>query len=234
MQGVIVLAKKKKLSKKEIKEDKLVTTFYEAKSFYEENQTAIFSVVAIVAVLIVGVFLYSSKVEENNQAASIELSKVMPTYNSGLYLQAIEGKPGTEEIGLRKIVDEYGGSEQGELARIYLANSYYFTEQYDKALEEYDDYSGSDNLLVAVALAGKASCYQAKGEMEKAAELYKKASNVSKYNPSNSDYLLNAGISYMKLKNFKAAKDLLSKVKKDYATSLAAREADKYLALIKG
>ena len=36
-----MLAKKKKLSKKEIKEDKLVTTFYEAKSFYEENQTKI-------------------------------------------------------------------------------------------------------------------------------------------------------------------------------------------------
>ncbi len=85
---------------------------------------------------------YSSRTEENNLAASTELSRVYKTYNAGLFQQAIDGKPGTQEIGLVKIVDEYGGSPQGELARIILANAYYYTEQYDKALEEYDNYSG--------------------------------------------------------------------------------------------
>ncbi len=227
-----MLAKKKKLSKKEIKEDKLVTTFYEAKSFYDENQTMIFSVVGIVVALVLVVVLYTSKMEESNLSASVELTRVINTYNAGLYLQAIEGKAGTQEIGLAKIVDEYGGSEQGELARIYLANAYFYTEQYDKAMEAYDDYSGSDNLMVASALAGKAGCYENDKDYESAAKYFSKAANVSKYVPSNSNYLLNAGINYLKINNNSEAKSVLDRVKKDYNTSSAAREVDKYLALI--
>ena len=167
-----MLAKKKKLSKKEIKEDKLVTTFYEAKGFYEENQTKILAVIGAIAIIIVAIVLYINKVESNNEIASIELSRVIPSYNSGMYQEAIEGKPGTKVLGLRKIADEYGGSEQGELARIYLANSYYFTGQLDNALDEYDAYSGSDDLMISSALAGKASVYEAKSDYESAAEFY--------------------------------------------------------------
>ncbi len=227
-----MLAKKKKLSKKEIKEDKLVTTFYEAKSFYDEYQTAIFSVVGIIAAIVIVAVLYTSKVEESNLSASVELGRVINTYNAGLYLQAIEGKAGTQEIGLEKIVDEYGGSGQGELARIYLANAYFYTEQYDKAMEAYDEYSGSDNLMVASALAGKAGCYENEKNYESAAKYFSKAANVSKYVPSNPSYLLNAGINYLKVKNNSEAKSALNKVKKDYKTSLEARQVDKYLALI--
>ena len=228
-----MLAKKKKLSKKEIQEDKLVTTFYEARSFYGENQTILFSVVGAIVIAIVAVLFYTSKVEENNLLASTELSRVINSYNSGLYQQAIDGKAGTKEIGLLKIVNEYSGSEQGEVARIYLANSYFYTEQFDKALEAFEDYSGSDNLMVASAIAGQASCYEVKGEYKDAAKYFAKAANVSEYVPANPDYLLSAGINYIKTKNISEAKVVLDKVKNDYSTSLASRQVDKYLAQIK-
>ena len=227
-----MLAKKKKLSKKKIKEDKLVTTFYEAKIFYEENQTKILAALGTLAIIIVAIVLYINKVESNNEIASIELSRVIPGYNSGMYQEAIDGKPGTKVLGLRKIADEYGGSEQGELARIYLANSYYFTGQLDNALDEYDAYSGSDDVMISSALAGKASVYEAKSDYESAAEFYSQAANISKYNPSNPEYLLIAGINYLKVKNFDKAKVSLEKIKKEYQTSLASREVDRYLAQI--
>lgn len=229
-----MLAKKKKLSKKEIKEDKLVTTFYEARSFYEENQTMIFAVVGVLAAIIIGIILYTNKVESDNLSASVELSRVIPSYNSGHYQEAIDGKPGTKMLGLIKIVDEYGGSEQGELARIYLANAYYFTGHYDKAFEQYDAYSGSDNLMIASAFAGKASVYAVKGDYKSAAEFYSKAASVSEYDPSNADYLLKAGINYIKSHDFLNAKASLEKIKKDYKTSVASREVDRYLAQIPG
>lgn len=229
-----MLAKKKKISKKEIQEDKLVTTFYEAKSFYEENQVAIFSAIgAIILIVAIAVF-YISRVKENNMLASAELSRVYPTYNSGLYQQAIDGKPETEEIGLLKITEEYSGSEQGELARILLGNAYFYTEQYDKAAEAYGDYSGDNDILVATALAGKAACYETEKNFENAAKYFAKAANVSKYVPANPDYLLNASINYLKTKNNREAKSLLSKIKTDYKTSIASREVDKYLAQAEG
>lgn len=227
-----MLAKKKKLSKKEIKEDKLVTTFYEAKTFYDKNQTVLFSVIAAIVIVIAAVLFYTSKLEEQNLLASTELSRVINTYNAGLYQQAIDGKDGTSEIGLAKIVSEYSGSEQGELARIYLANAYFYTEQYDKAIEAFDDYSGSDNIMIASALAGKASCFEVNGEYEEAAKYFAKAADVSDYIPSNPDYLLNAGINFIKVKKGSEAKVVLNKIKNDYSSSLASRQVAKYLAQI--
>ncbi len=228
-----MLAKKKKLSKKEIKEDKLVTSFFEARTFYEKNQTLLFSAVGIIAVIIVAVLFFTSRSQENNQLASAELVRIVNVYNSGLYQQAIDGKEGTKEIGLLKIVDLYGGTKQGELARIYLANAYFYTGQYDKAIEEFDDYSGDDDIMVASAIAGKAGCYEVKGEFEEAAKSFSKAANVSYYVPANPDYLLNAGINYIKVKNNSEAKIVLEKVKNDYSASAASKQVDKYISLLK-
>lgn len=228
-----MLTKKKKLSKKEIKEDKLVTTFYEAKSYYENNQTIIFAVVGAIAVIIFAVLFFTNKTKENNQLASAALVSVVTDYNAGLYLQAIDGKEGTKEIGLLKIVDLYGGTKQGELARIILANAYFYTGQYDKAIEEFDDYSGDDDIMVASAIAGKAGCYEVKGEFEDAANSFLKAANVSNYVPANPDYLLNAGINYIKVKNNGEAKIVLEKLKSDYSASAASKQVDKYLSLLK-
>ena len=228
-----MLAKKKKLSKKEIKEDKLVTTFYEAKSYYEKNQTMIFAVTGAIIVIIFAVLFFTNKTKENDLLASVELSRVVNTYNAGLYQQAIDGKEGTQEIGLLKIVDEYGGTEQGELARIYLANAYFYTQQYEKAMEEYDNYSGSDNLMISAALAGIASCYEVKNDFANAAKYFSKAADVSKFVPSNPDYLLNAGINLIKIENYKEAKVVLNKIKNEYTTAPASRQVDRYLAQLK-
>ncbi len=53
-----MLAKKKKLSKKEIKEDKLVAFFYQVQNFYDDNQSKVIGVVAPVPVP--GAFLLGS------------------------------------------------------------------------------------------------------------------------------------------------------------------------------
>ncbi|MCK5086825.1 MAG: tetratricopeptide repeat protein [Melioribacteraceae bacterium] len=227
-----MLAKKKKLSKKVIKEDKLVTSFYETKKFYEQNQTKIVAVVGVIAVIIIAVVLYSNRIEENNFAASAELTRVLPIYNSGSYQEAIDGRPGTNVIGLQKIVDEYGNSEQGELAKIYLANAFYFMGDIDAALEYFEDYSGSNKDLVAAALAGKASCFEVKEDYKLAAEFYNKAANENKFNPSNPDYLLKAGINYIKVDQLMDAKNSLQEIKDNYKTSSASREVDRYLAVV--
>jgi TolA-binding protein len=227
-----VLAKKKKLSKKQIKEDKLVTGYYEAQKFYEENQTKIFTIVGVLAVVIIAVFWYTSKVEQENKAASTELARVIAIYEAGNYAEAIDGQPGTNINGLRQIVNNYGGSEQGEVARLYLANALYAIGQIDEAYEEFDNFSGSNSILAASAFAGKAACYEVKGQFEDASDNYAKAAKLDETNPQNSDYLLKAAKNAINAENKEDAEDILKTIKKDYKNSTAAREADKYLAYI--
>ncbi len=227
-----MLTKKKKLSKKEIKEDKLVTSYVKVTQFYEEYQQKIFLVVGAIAVIVVAIILYQNKLADDNIAASDELARVSSIYTAGSYQEAIDGRPGTNINGLKYITEEYGSSEQGEIAKIYLANSYLFLGRIDEALEAYGDYSGSNDIFRATAYAGQASCYESKGNYEKAADLFDKAASVSEFVPANGEYLLNSGINYFKLGKLKEAKTRLERVKKEYTTSQASRAADRYLAQI--
>ncbi|OGU54335.1 MAG: hypothetical protein A2V66_14250 [Ignavibacteria bacterium RBG_13_36_8] len=225
-----MLAKRKKLSRKQIKEDKLVTTYYKVLKLYEKYQSKILMILGAAAVVVVVIVLYSSKVSEDNRIATTQLSRIMNTYNTGSYQEAIDGVPGTNVVGLRKIVEDYSSTQQGEYAKIFLANCYYFLGNYRTALEYYDDYSGSNTLYKATAFAGCANCYEAMNEIEKAAELYQRAASLSESDPNNPEYLIKAGKNYIKMGQTEEAKLLLEKIKKDYKNSSFSQEADRYLA----
>ena len=227
-----MLAKKKKLSKKQIKEDKLITTYYKVIKFYEEYQSKIMIGIGAAAVVVIAIVFFNNKAIEDNKNAAVELSRVMQKFNEGSYQEAIDGVPGTNIIGFKRIVSAYGGTDQGEIAKLFLANSYSYLGNHDEALKYYEDYSGSNLIYKASALAGEASCYGAKGEYEKAAELFGEAASVYENETQNAEYLLNSGISYLKAGNNRKAKVAFEKVKNEYSTSASARQVDRFMARI--
>ena len=227
-----MLQKKKKLSKKEIKEDKLINFYKSAVVFFEKYKNKIFIYAGVLVAVAAIVYFYVNQKSESNEKAGLELSRIMPLYDQGAYLEAIEGKQGTNIIGLKRIVEEFGGSENGETAKIYLANCYAFLGNYDEANKYYNDYSGSIDYFEAASLAGQAGYYAVQEDFEKAANLFLQASKMSQINSQNPDYLLNAGIYYLKAGEKEEAKILFNRIKEDYSTSLAYREVDKYLAMI--
>ncbi|MDZ7626276.1 MAG: hypothetical protein U5J96_17755 [Ignavibacteriaceae bacterium] len=227
-----MLQKKKKLSKKEIKEDKLLNFYKTAVVFFEKYKNKIFIYAGVLVAVAAIVYFYVNQKSESNEKAGLELSRIMPLYDQGAYLEAIEGRQGTNIIGLKKLAEDFGGSENGETAKIYLANSYAFLGNYDEAFKYYEDYSGTIDYFEAASLAGQAGYYAVQEDFEKAANLYLKASKMSKINSQNPDYLLNAGIYYLKAGEKEEAKILFNRIKDDYATSLAYREVDKYLSMI--
>jgi len=229
-----VLERRKKISKKQIKEDKLVTTYYTIQTFFLENQAKILIGAGIVALIIVASILFMNKRNADNQSAAALLAKVIPLYEAGSYKEAVDGEPKTNTTGLKKIVNEYGGTENGNTAKIYLANSYVMLGNNDAAYSNYDSYSGSNSLFKAAALAGRAGCLESKKDFEKAADLYKDAARVSKINPSNGEFLLKAGIDLIKLGKKEEAKRIFETIKKDYKTSPAFSDLDRYLVQVEG
>ena len=186
---------------------------------------------AVFALIIVAVVLYSNKKENDNLMAATLLTKVIPLYDAAQYEQAIAGDKAQNITGLKEIVDRYEGTEQGETAKIYLANCYLLTGKIDEAYELYDDYGGSNPLLKATSLAGKAAYYEAKEEYEDAAEFYRKAASVTKENPSNPEYLLKAGIALLNANQKEEAKKLFLKIQEEYKDYPQKQEVNRYLAL---
>ena len=228
-----MLAQKKKITKKQLKEDSLVTFYYKAVKYFEDNMKPILIIGGSVIVLAVLVYLYSVKLKNDNEKAALELSRVVSLYEMGNYQEAMDGKKGTNVLGLKQIVDTYGSTENGEIAKVYLGNSYLYLGKIDKAYEYYDDFSGDSPIYKASALAGVAGYYEYKKEYEKAAEKYKEAAFISKENASNPQYLLSAVINLIKVKNNAEAKELIDKIKEEYKTSDVMREIDKYSFLVK-
>jgi len=225
-----MIGKKKKITKKEIQEDKLVTSFYNIQEYFEENKQKLLTGVGVIAVVILGVFWFVNKKAEDNLLAASQLSLIIPSYEQGQFQKAIDGEPGTQINGLQNIVDQYGSTEQGELAKIYLANSYYSLGNYEKALESYTDYSGNSKLHKASSYAGMAACFEQMNKFGEAANYYQKAANTYNVKSQAADFLLNAGINYIKSGNNTDAKLALEKIKKDYTATSAAREVEKYLS----
>ena len=174
-----MLTKQKKLARKEIKEDKLVEAYYKSVSFFEANKNKVFTYIGVIVIVVIAVIMYMNHRNSQNETAALELAKVMDMYDRGDFLGAIEGNKDANISGLKEIVAQYGSTENGESAKIYLADSYANLGKNEEAFKYYSDYSGDIDIFVAASLAGQASYYSVKKEYEKAADLYMKASKVT-------------------------------------------------------
>jgi TolA-binding protein len=225
-----MLKPQKKVSRREIKEDKLVTKYFETRQWVEEN-TKLLSYIAmgIVAVLVVG-FLWSKNQAESNDKATTLLAKVIPLYDGNKFDLAINGVPQEGIQGLQAIVDEYGSTKTGEIAKLYLANSYFAIKNYDKALEYYDDISVSDKMIKSSAIAGMAACYEVKGDFNKAASYFEKAASKNMTLTQAPENLQRAAINYAASGKKDKAVEILQALKKEFPTSPYAREVDRFIS----
>lgn len=225
-----MLRAKKKLTKKEMKVDPLLTTYSNVLNFYEHNKKYISYAFTGLVVVVIAIVFYLNNRAANNELASIQLGKIFHFYDQNNYQVAIDGQPEKGLNGLQKIVDEYGGTKSGELARFYLANSFYEIGETDKALAEYEDVSFSDNFLQASVYAGIAACYERKADNSQAAKYYEKAANKVSDNILTPEYLSLAGRNYGNSGKKETAVNIYKRIKKEFKESNVAREADRYIA----
>ena len=230
-----MLKPKKKIAKREIKEDTLLTAYANATTLYYDYKKYFWNGLTVLAVVIIGLVFYANNRRSNSEKAASEFGKVFSIYDAAAndpqqYKVAINGQPERGIMGLKGIVDNYGGSDAGELARFYLASAYYFTGQYDDALAHFDKFSGGTDQLKASALAGMAACYEVKREYGKASSYYEKAARQISDRISTPEYLSHAARCYGLSGEKEKAVTLFKKIKKEYPTSTAARDADRYIA----
>jgi tetratricopeptide (TPR) repeat protein len=225
-----MLQPKKKISKKEMKEDALITTYVKATTFYEENKKNINIGLTALLVLVAVVFFYAKNRSADNEKAATELAKVYSFYDNGQYQIAIDGVRERNIVGLKAIVDEYGGTHSGNMAKLYLGDSYYNLRKFEDALKVFEDFSPEGELLTVSRFAGIGSCYEALGKYKEAAENYEKAATKYANDLNAAENLNNAARNYAAEGQKEQALDLYKKIKKNYPATTFAREADRYIA----
>lgn len=205
--------------KTQTQDEKLIELYYKGVEYFQNNTKQVYTVLTIVVVIIAGIVFYTMSQKEKKQNAMIELTKVQDVYSSGAYQQAINGDSLGYSKGLLYIVNEYGSTESGEVAKIMLANSYYYLNDYGNAERYYNDYSGSDVILKAASIAGIAAIKEAQGNFIEAAKKYEEAAGVSQEVAVNDEYLYAAARNYSLANNVDEYKRVSGMLKSEYPQS---------------
>ncbi len=226
-----MLKPKKKITRKEMKVDPLILTYTKVTNFYYNNKKYISYATTGLIVIIIAVIFYVNNARKNNEIAASELGKIFNFYDKNDFHSAIDGQPQKGIKGLKSIVEEYGSSNSGKLARYYLANSYYMIGETDQALKEFSKLSLSDRSLQASAYAGEAACHERKGNNLEAAKYYHKAANEVLDQSRTPGYLNLAAKNYGTAGEKTKAIDIFKRIKNEYPNHPAAREVDRFIAL---
>lgn len=187
-------------------------------SSLQKNLKLIFIGLAVVVVAIIAVIFYNKSKETKELEASVALSRVMVFVDAGDHDKSFNGDPqklvrGTPIVGLKTIVDEYGGTRNGEVAAVYAGNALLAKKKFAEAEEYFSKGLSSESKEVVVASnAGVAVCKESKNDYSGAAEQYEKAASMSNQPSVIGKYKLYAAMNYEKANNKEKAEKLYREI----------------------
>ena len=229
------LTARKKISHRELKKDKLVTAYFQARDWIdrEENKKKIYIIAGVLVALVIIIYFYYSDRASKNEEAELKLSSVISLYEQGKYQEAINGDPAAQITGLAQIVDEFGSTNSGETAKMYLGNCYYNIKDYDNALKQFESYGGKNDIIKASCLSGIGAVYEARGDHKKAAEYFEKAAKVNKSVVINQENLYYAIRAYTTAGDKDNARRVFTALREEYPNSKYIDEARRFEAEFK-
>ena len=227
MAKAITAKSKSKLSKKDLKQDKLVEFTFRAETFYHKNQKLVAGVLTALVVVVLAVIFLNSSQKSARLEQSYQLTLAKMSYGSGNLDQAKQG--------FQQIVTQFGGQTAGE-AKYFLGRIAFEQGDYTTAEAEFNSYLNDysvDKAIDAAALAGLAATAEAQGQYDKALEHY---GQVAKKYPDLAfapQALQNVARLALKVNQPDQAKQALQKIVDDYPESFAVQQARKDLDALK-
>ncbi|MCG8607262.1 tetratricopeptide repeat protein [bacterium] len=221
-----MLKPKKRITKRQIKEDKFVTYYFKTTDFAREHVREIASAVGLLALILVGYTVYARAQLSKEKNALTEFAKARAEYFNGNY--------DTAAILLQGVVDSHGGTASGRLATFYLADAYFHEKKFHEAQKYFAEYStnADDSILEASAIAGIAACLEEKGQFAEAAETYRRAANQFRDEFMAPQNLLNSARCLKLAGNEEGARAVLNELIENYPRSQVKNEAEMFLAEI--
>ena len=154
-------------TREELEEDQFLAWVLEAVEYVKERSQLFIGVVAAVIVAILAI----SYVQSARQEARVEANALL-----GQAIMADESGRLDEVLRVcEQLTTQYGGTPAAAQATVMLANRYYIQGRYADAGRMYqsylDDY-GDIDMLEYAAWSGLGACYEAQGDLERAAAQY--------------------------------------------------------------
>jgi tetratricopeptide (TPR) repeat protein len=207
-----------------------------SEAWLQRNAKTLFTILGVAVVLVGGYFAYRYlyKAPRDEKAATA----VYPAQNAFAaesFETALNGDGNT--IGFLQIIEQYGNTPAGNLARHYAGQCYLKTGDFNNAALYFDQYKPVKNsvpaLLVNASNAGLAGdAYVELGDLQKGVARYEQAVQESDDELTAPYYSRKAGDLYVQLGDFSKALEMYNNVRVRYPASMEARDIDKAIAQV--
>lgn len=200
-----------------------------AELYFEKNSkviTIIFGAAVVVALLLLATHRFYSLPREVK--AKEQMFVAEQYFEKDSFNLAINGDGNYP--GFLDIIDDYGSTPAGKLARYYAGISNLHLGKYQEAIDFLEDFKTNDLLVSPVAKGATGDAYCELGNKEKAVKLYMEAAELNSNSFTTPIYYLKAGNLYETLGNKDKALAAYMIIKDKYAESNEGRSIDKYIA----
>lgn len=201
-----------------------------ARGFWEKNNKNI--VIALVAIIVLagGYFGYKYwfKLPENEKAVEA-IAQAQQYFAQDSVQLALNGDG--KNAGFLKVINKYGSTPTGNLAKLYAGESYLHLGDFNNAIKYLKDFNSNGSVQTQALVYGLlGDAYSELKKNEEALENYKKASSIFEQNQAmSSEYLYRAASLYEVMGKNKEAIELFQQLKDKFPRTERGFSAEKYL-----
>ena len=221
------MSKEKSKATDNLKEVEHVLTT--AEYFFEKNArliSMIFGGAVVLALLLLATHRFYTIPHENK--AKDQIFTAEQYFEKDSFNLALNGDGNYP--GVLDIIDNYGRTPSGNLAKYYAGISYLHLGKYKEAIEYLEGFKSDDILLKPVATGAIGDAWAEQGNKEKAVKYYAEAAEASSNSFTTPVFLLKEGRMYEAIGNKVKALSTYQQIKDKYSESNEGRLADKYIA----
>ena len=222
---------KENVQKDEERLEQIESTLGKTEMFIEKNRNTIMVVLGIIIVVVLAIFGVKKFIVEPREAeAQTAIFRAEQLFENDDYATALNGDGNI--AGFMDIINEYGGTKTGNLARYYAGICYLNTGDFENAIKYLDEFKGKDQIVRPLATGAMGDAYLELDNAAEAAKCYEKAAKESKNSFTSPMFLMKAGLAYEMVENYAKALEMYKIIKADYPNSNEGFSIEKYIAYV--
>ena len=213
-------------------DEMLASAQTQGENFFEKNSKMVVVAIVVIFALAAAIFGYKKVIVEPRmtkaQEMLFEAQYQFESQNADFAL-ALNGNENTP--GFAQVVEQYGNTPAGNLARMYAAACSLRLGEFDQAqnyINSFKNVKGVPGEIINAMAAGiKGDIAVEKGDNAGAAKLFEQAAKVSENDFTTPMYLRKAALAYKAMGDEAKAEELMKVINEQYPASYDAREAVK-------
>ena len=201
--------------------------------FVEKNQKllmyAIMGVIIVVLVYFGYQKFYISPMDKNAQDQIFMAQKYfeMDSLSRALYGDG-------NALGFLDIIDDYGRTKTGNLAKYYAGICYLKMGNFEEAIDYLESHDPVDQNIGPMAIGAIGDAYMELNEPDRAVDYYLEAANDVDNDFTSPMFLYKAGMTYEMLGAYEDAYDAYNRIFMEYYKSVEARSIERNIARMEG